>query len=179
MHKNLRRKTLDATSAMLESSFGKTWLYCAALGMLVLAVAIGQPARIEGRSAKSKDFNITGYYQFSFGNTLAILDRHGNLEGHYDVFQIKEVPKPVLTYNISAGSLVRNHMEFKTEEVYGKHYRFSGTVERGTGKDPGDYDYFQLAGNLVTVTRDSATGKMKVEKRHIVFKSLSQDQSGS
>lgn len=179
MYKNLRLKTLRKMSAALKPSFGKAWLYCAAAGMLALVVAIGRPAKIEGRTAKSKNFNITGYYQLGFGNTLAILDEHGNLEGHYDVFQVQEVPKPVLTYNISTGSLVRNHMEFKTDEVYGKHYRFSGTVERGTGKDPGDYDYFQLAGNLVTVTRDSTTGKMKVEKHHIVFKSLSQDQSGS
>lgn len=149
------------------------------VGMIVLAMVFGQGTKLDAQSVKPKTSNITGYYQFSFGDTLALLDQHGNIEGHVDVFQPQEKPKPVLSYNITAGSVRRNHLEFQTQEIYGKHYHFSGKVERGVGKEPGDYDYLRLAGNLEMITSNSATGKTKVDRQHIVFKSLPQDVAGS
>lgn len=151
----------------------------AAAGMIALAMVFGQRTKLDAQSVKPRTSNITGYYQFSFGDTLALLDEHGNLKGHVDVFQPQEKPKPVLSFNITAGSVSRDHLEFKTEEIYGKQYHFSGKVERGVGKEPGDYDYLQLAGNLEMITNNSATGKKKVDRQRIVFKSLPQDVAGS
>ncbi len=148
-------------------------------GIIALTLNFGLPTGLNAQTATPKSTNITGYYQFGLGDTLALLDQHGSLEGHVDVFQFSETPKPLLSYNITAGSVSRNHLEFKTQKVYGKLYRFSGTVKRGAGKKPGDYDYLELAGNLKTVTDPSPSGKRKVEQRHIVFKSLRQDVAGS
>lgn len=153
-------------------------IFVAAAAVVALAMAFGQHATLEAQSAKTRTPDITGYYQFGFGDTLAILDEHGKVEGHVDVFQLQERPKPVLSYNITAGSVSRNHLEFETDENEGKSYRFSGRVERGSGKERGDFDYLRLAGNLESISR-RATGKEKVVRHHIIFKSLAQDNEGS
>lgn len=179
MHISKNRTMFKSQTAARADWLRRTAALAATAGMIALAMVLGQHAKLQAQTSKPKTANITGYYQFSFGDTLAILDEHGNIEGHVDVFQPQEKPKPVLSYNITAGSVSRNHLEFKTQELYGKHYHFSGTVERGAGKDPGDYDYLRLAGNLETITGNSATGKKKVDRQHIVFKSLPQDVAGS
>lgn len=160
-------------------SFRRGWIWGVIATAVVLAMIFGQRAQLEALGVNPKTSDITGYYQFTIGDTLAILDQHGNLQGHFDVFQPHEVPKPVLSYSITRGSVRKNHLEFKTEGIYGKHYRFSGTVERGVGKDPGDYDYIQLAGTLEKITDNSAAGKREVDSHHVVFKSLAQDREGS
>lgn len=179
MHMNKYKNLFNPGAATAALSFRYAQILGAVAGIVALAIVLGPHPRLEAQTAKSKAVNITGYYQFGMGDTLAILENHGSLQGHVDVFIPQEKPKPVLSYNITSGSVNRNQLEFKTQEVYGKHYRFSGKVKRGVGKDPGDYDYLELAGNLETISTKPSAGKQKIAQRHIVFKSLPQDNSGS
>ncbi len=166
-------------AARAAFSFRCARILAIAAGMVALAMILGPRPGLEAQTAKSRTVNITGYYGFGLGNTLALLDQHGSLQGHVDVFVPLQKPTPVLSYNITAGSVNRNQLEFQTQEVDGKRYRFSGKVERGAGKEPDDYDYLELAGNLETITSKSSAGNRKIDRRHIVFKSLAQDNAGS
>lgn len=155
-----------------------TWGAIAAA--IVLVMIFGHHARFDASTLYPQGrSDITGYYQFNIADTLAILDEHGNLQGYFDVFQLHGEPKPELNYNITRGFDRKNHLEFETQAIYGKSYRFSGTVERGVGKEPGDYDYLQLSGTLERITSNSVPGKREVDSRHVVFKSLPQDRGGS
>lgn len=149
------------------------------IAAITLVIIFGQYAQLQAQTGKTKAPDVTGYYQFRRNDTLAILDEHGNLLGHVDFFEPSGAPGPVLSYNITHGWIKGRHLEFKTQRIYGKRYHFSGALERGAGKAPGDYDYFQLAGNLETITESPATGKVKVDSCHTVFKSLAQEQGGS
>jgi hypothetical protein len=47
------------------------------------------------------------------------------------------------------------HLSFVTETVHGVWYEFSGTVERGEGKNRGDDAYYVLKGTLTANTTDA------------------------
>lgn len=154
-----------------------TWGVVAAA--ITLTIIFGQHVQLKAQSEKTKPPDVTGYYQFTISDTLAILDNHGSLQGHLDIFQPNEVPKPMVSYNITQGSISKNHLEFRTQEIYGKRYLFSGIVKHGAGKARGDYDYLQLAGSLETITANPAPGKKKVASCHAIFRSLAQELEGS
>lgn len=116
--------------------------------------------------------DITGDYQFlSPHDTLAILDEDGQLKGYIDVYQGESESDVVLSYTLSIGSHQQNHVEFKTSKIHEKHYRFSGTVERGSGHSNKDPDFLRLVGNLETITVNGITDKESVQKTSVVFKS--------
>lgn len=179
MHRTKFLGLLNPAAGRSASSLQRAGTWGAVAVAILLGITFGQYAQLKAQTGKVTAADVTGYYQFQASDTLAILDVHGKLQGHVDIFEPNDAPKPVLSYNITHGWIKGNRLEFTTQKVYGKRYRFSGAVERGAGKAPGDYDYFQLAGNLKTIVDNPATGKIKVDSCHAVFRLLAQDEGGS
>jgi len=115
--------------------------------------------------------DITGKYHFlSPDDTLGILEEEGMLKGYIDVVQGAEESDDVLTYEIMSGTRKNDHVEFKTTTIHRKYYRFSGKVERGSGRQAEDPDYLRLVGDLETVTVKGDSGQESVDKKHLVLK---------
>jgi hypothetical protein len=117
--------------------------------------------------------DITAKYHFlSAEDTLAILDQEGKLKGYIEVTQPAEESDDILTYDLVEGLRQKNHVEFRTNRIHGKYYRFSGTAERGKGHEDKDPDYLHLAGSLDVVTVNAETGKESVQVMRLTFKSI-------
>ena len=110
-------------------------------GAAILAAAVFSARPIEAQDDNPRVVDMTAKYHFlSADDTLAILDEEGRLKGYIEVAQPQEESDDLLNYDILEGSRKKSHVEFRTNKIHGKYYRFSGTVERGPGhgeKDPG------------------------------------------
>ncbi len=112
--------------------------------------------------------DITGKYHFlSPDDTLGILEEEGKLKGYIEILQGKEESDNVLIYDLIAGSRKKDLVEFKTNTIHRRYYRFSGKVERGAGPQPDDPDYLHLVGDLETVTIKGDSGQESVERKHL------------
>jgi len=67
------------------------------------------------------------------------------------------------------GKLEGNKLNFTTEIVHGVSFTFSGTVERGEGKAPGDEAYYVLRGVLTEHASDQ-NKNVNSRKRDVLFK---------
>jgi hypothetical protein len=123
--------------------------------------------------------DMTAKYHFiTTDDTLAILDEEGRLKGYIEVAQSEEESDSVLSFDIVDGHRKKTHVEFRTNRIHGKFYRFSGTVERGKGHEEKDPDYFRLVGNLDVVTVNGVTGKETVQSTHVLLKSFGRSEKG-
>lgn len=122
--------------------------------------------------------DITSEYHFlSADDTLALLEEEGKLHGYIDVYQNDEESDTVLSYTVTSGSRKKDHVEFKTNRIHQKFYRFSGAVQRGAGHEEGDPDYLRLVGNLETVMPKAGSGEEEaVQRMRVVFKSLGKSE---
>ncbi len=121
--------------------------------------------------------NITGRYHFlGPEDTVSLLQEENMLKGYIDVFQGETESDAILSYPLTIGTRTGNQISFRTGKIHEKYYRFNGTVERGTGKKPGDPAYLQLAGQIETVASNSVTGTTKVGKQAVVLKSLGKNE---
>ena len=131
-------------------------------------VALGGRAAAQG--TENID-DITAKYHFlSPDDTLGILEEEGKLKGYIEVLQGEEESDTVLSYDIVSGSRKNDHVEFKTNTIHRRYYRFSGKVERGSGRGSNDPDYLRLVGDLETVTVKGDTGQESVERKHLTLK---------
>ena len=122
--------------------------------------------------------DITSQYHFLLPeDTLALLEEEGKLHGYIDVYQGEEESDTVLSYNITIGWRKKDHVEFKTNKIHQKYYRFSGSVQRGNGHEENEPDYLRLIGDLEVITEKAGTGQEAVERVHVVFKSLGKAES--
>jgi hypothetical protein len=141
--------------------------------LVILAAALfsARPTRAQNGQLPIDD--ITAKYHFlSADDTLAILDQEGRLKGYIEVTQPADESDDILSYDIVEGSRQKNHVEFRTNRIHGKYYRFSGTAERGKGHEEKDSDYLHLAGSLDVVTVNAETGKESVLVMRMTFKSI-------
>jgi hypothetical protein len=137
-------------------------------------VALG--GRCTAQGAENID-DITGKYHFlSPDDTLGILEEEGKLKGYIEVLQGEEESDAVLSYDIVSGSRKNERVEFKTNTIHRKYYRFSGKVQRGSGHQPDDPDYLRLVGELETVTVKGESGQEWVERRHLILKSFGKSE---
>jgi len=141
------------------------------LGATIAAAAV-LIANLHGQQPPPQIDDITGTYEFlAPADTLALLEQDGQLKGYIDVLQGEEESDVVLSYSISVGKRTNDRVEFKTQTIHRKYYRFAGTVQRGKGQKETDPDYLRLIGELSVVTVDGETGQESVEQRNVVFKS--------
>jgi hypothetical protein len=136
-------------------------------------------ARVGHSSAQTHENidDITGKYHFlSPDDTLGILEEEGKLKGYIEILQGKEESDNVLIYDLISGSRKKDLVEFKTNTIHRRYYRFSGKVERGAGRQPDDPDYLHLVGDLETVTIKGDSGQESVERKHLILKSFGKSE---
>ncbi len=141
---------------------------------LMVAPALFLGTAPVSQAAAEEIEDITGKYHFlSPQDTLALLEEEDKLKGWLDVFQQEEESDTVLSYEVTRGWRKKDHVEFKTSKIHQKYYRFSGTVQRGTGRKEGDADYLRLVGELEIVSSKGQNAEETVEKKAVVLKSMS------
>jgi len=138
------------------------------------------PAAILGyasaQGATSID-DITGRYHFlASDDTLGILEEEGKLKGYLEIAQGEEESDDVLSYELVSGTRKNEHVEFKTNTIHRKYYRFFGKVERGSGRQADDPDYLQLVGDLEIVTVKGDSGQESVERKHLILKGIGKSE---
>jgi hypothetical protein len=129
-----------------------------------------------GQSKSDIDEINTEFHFLGPDDTLLIHEEEGRLKGQIDAYQNDDESDTVLSYILTIGIRKGDHVEFKTQEIHRKYYRFSGSVERGSGHQEKDEDYLRLVGELQTVTVKGDTGEESVDRKQVVLKSLSADE---
>ena len=153
-------------------SHGKQTLWPLAL-LLLFYAGVG---RCSAQNTENID-DITGRYHFlSADDALGLLEEDGKLKGYIEVLQGEEESDAVLSYDIVLGSHKKDHVEFKTNTIHRKYYRFSGRAERGSGHEPDDPDYLRLVGDLETVTIKGAGGQEAVQRTQLILKSFGKSE---
>lgn len=146
-------------------------------GLAILAAAVLSARPLEAQEDSERVVDMTSKYHFlSADDTLAILDEEGRLKGYVEVAQPEEESDDVLNYDILEGSRKKTHVEFRTNKIHGKYYRFSGTVERGKGHEEKDPDYLHLTGDVDIVTVNTETGKEAVQTVRVTLKSFGKSE---
>jgi hypothetical protein len=148
------------------------------LGWLaVLTVVLLAGIHLKAQDEEQPIDDITAKYHFlSADDTLAILDEEGRLKGYIEIAQPEEESDDVLNYDILQGSRKKTHVEFRTNRIHGKFFRFSGTVERGKGHEEKDPDYYHLIGDVDIVTVNADTGKEAVRTVRVFLKSFGKSE---
>ena len=75
---------------------------------------------------------------------------------------------------LKSPKLEGNKLTFTTEVVHGVSFDFTGAIDRGEGKNPGDEAYFVLKGSLTENVSD-VNKKVTSHSREVVFKRFPQD----
>jgi hypothetical protein len=164
-------QTVEQTS---PSRFSRKHIFSRVIACLAVLVALafsGLLLRCQDEPSPVDD--ITAQYHFlTMDDTLAILDEEGRLKGYVEVTQPADESDDILTYDIVDGSRTKNRVEFRTNRIHGKFYRFSGSAERGKGHEEKDADYLHLTGDLEIVTVRAETGKEVVQVVRVTLKSI-------
>lgn len=103
------------------------------------------------------------------GHVTGFVSRFGDLESDKDAF---------LDHFFKDGKLDGSKLTFTTETVHGVWFEFTGTVNRGTGKQPGDEAYYVINGTLIEHVTD-ADKKVTSRSREVALKSFPQDMTPS
>jgi len=101
------------------------------------------------------------------GRLTGFISRYGDGESDKGAF---------LDQFFKTGKLEGNKLDFTTEIVHGVEFDFTGVVERGEGKNPGDEAYFVLKGTLTEKTSD-ANKKVTSQSRNVLLKMFPQEAS--
>lgn len=175
--KAAKDKNSDQGASVISSMIGRSGGISALLILLILAASPSFPLRAQQPPSQETAPKMTGRYHFlGPEDVLAILQEEEIVKGYIDVYEGESESDAILSYQITIGSRKGNQVEFRTRKIHEKYYRFSGTVERGVGKKPGDPDYLQLTGELETTTENSVTGEQKTQKQPVTFKSLGKNE---
>jgi hypothetical protein len=151
------------------------WLM--AVWIVVALAGLSAAGSLKAQSAAGPVSDITGDYEFLQPyNTLAILQEDQMVKGYIDVLQGESESDAILSYPITIGERKGDHLDFRTRAIHEMYYRFSGTAQRGKGKNKGDPDYMELVGELQTIEHNSVTNQDKVEQQPVVFKSKGKRQ---
>lgn len=102
-------------------------------------------------------------------HVTGFVSRFGDLESDKDAF---------LDHFFKDGKLDGSKLTFTTETVHGVWFEFTGTVNRGTGKQPGDEAYYVINGTLIEHLTD-ADKKVTSRSREVALKSFPQDMTPS
>jgi hypothetical protein len=94
------------------------------------------------------------------GRVTGFVSRYGEGESDKGAF---------LDQFFRSGKLDGNKLSFTTETAHAMWFKFTGTVERGEGKNPGDEAYYVLKGTLTDNTSDAAK-KVTTHSREVVLK---------
>ena len=133
-------------------------------------------ATLAGQAPEKIDQLNSEFHFLGPQDSLLLHEENGKLKGQIDILGGEEESDAILSYLITIGSRDKNHVEFKTSKVHQKYYRFSGNVERGTGRKDGDPDYVRLVGEVQIISVNGTTGNETTERRQVVLKSLGMEE---
>jgi hypothetical protein len=148
--------------------------------MLLGSVFVAGQAKPQDPASSAKSANdYSGMYSFlqdgefvqisleDAGRVTGFVSRYGDQESDRGAF---------LDQFFKQGKLEGKNLSFTTETVHAVWYEFKGTVERGTGKNPGDEAYYVLKGTLTQYTTD-VNKKTTSKAREVVLKAFPQDDN--
>ena len=172
------KRMAQGVAEMTLSDFYRGLRLAKPLGWLaVLIVVLLAGAVLKAQDETTAVDDMTAKYHFlSTDDTLAVLDEEGRLKGYIEVSQPEEESDDVLSYDILDGSRKKSHVEFRTNKIHGKSYRFSGNVERGKGHEEKDPDYLRLIGDLDIINVNGDTGKETVQTVRVLLKSFGKSE---
>jgi hypothetical protein len=101
------------------------------------------------------------------GRVTGFVSRYGDGESDKGAF---------LDQYFRSGKLDGNKLSFTTEAVHAVWFEFTGTVDRGEGKNPGDEAYYVLQGTLTDNSTD-AEKKVTSHSHPAVFRIFPADAS--
>ena len=101
------------------------------------------------------------------GKVTGFVSRYGDLDSDKGAF---------LDQFFKTGKLVGSKLTFSTETVHGVWFEFKGSVDRGSGKNPGDEAYYVLNGTLTQYTTD-ASKRVSSKSTDVSFKLFPQDMT--
>ncbi len=155
----------------------KSRLLNLALGLFLPLVTVISLNGLSSPQEQEEIQDITGKYHFiSADDKLALLEEEGKLHGYIDIYQGEEESDTVLSYTITSGSRKKDHVEFKTNKIHQRYYRFVGSAERGRGHEEKDPDYLRLVGDLEIITTKAGSQEEAVQRMHLVLKSLGKEE---
>lgn len=99
------------------------------------------------------------------GSVTGFISRYGDGDSDKGAF---------LDQFFKTGKLDGDKLTFTTQIVHGLSFEFSGSVQRGEGKNPGDEAYYVLKGTLTEKSTD-ANKKVTAHQQDVVFKMFPQD----
>lgn len=167
----------DRSAFVTDPTAHRTWRGRTVTWLLLFTMAAFGARLLKGQDEDRSIEDMTAKYHFlSADDTLAILDEEGRLKGYVEVAQPEDESDDVLNYDIVDGSRKKTHVEFRTNRIHGKYYRFTGTVERGKGHEEKDPDYFRLIGDVDTVTVNADSGKETVQTTRVILKSFGKSE---
>ena len=101
------------------------------------------------------------------GRVTGFVSRYGDLDSDHGAF---------LDQFFKTGKLDGNALTFTTDLLHGTVFEFTGRIERGDGKKPGDEAYYVIKGTLKE-SRTDANKKTTSTSRDVTFKAFPQDAS--
>jgi hypothetical protein len=134
-----------------------------------------------GQQAPAKDAaagpSYSGMYTFrKEGEFVQItVEDGGHVSGFISRFGDGESDKGAfLDQFFKSGKLEGNKLTFTTEIVHGVAFDFTGSVEHGEGKNPGDEAYYVLKGTLTENSSD-VNKKVTSHSQEVLFKMFPQE----
>jgi len=125
----------------------------------------------------NKDVGYSGTYSFlrdgefvqvsveEQGNVTGFVSRYGDLDSDRGQF---------LDQFFKTAKLDGNKLTFTTDTVHGVWFEFTGTIDRGPAKNPGEEAYYVLNGKLVEYSTDT-NKKVTSRSREVAFKEFPED----
>ena len=144
---------------------------------VLCSLALGQTQAPSSPAPDKPVENYSGMYAFlregefvqvtveEAGRVTGFVSRYGDLDSDRGSF---------LDQFFKQGKLDGNKLSFTTQTVHGTWYEFTGTIERGEGKNSGDEAYYVLKGTLIQNVID-ASKKTTSKSREVSLKSFPQD----
>ena len=148
------------------------------IASLTIVAQSTQPAtQPDATTRPSAKDDISGMYSFTKDGEFVQINQEegGAITGFVSRFGEDDTDKKTfLDQFFSKGTLNGTTLTFATKVVHGTWYEFTGNVQRGPGKTPGDEGYRIIKGKL-TRHKPDAKGNDSPESREIEMKSFPAD----
>jgi hypothetical protein len=148
----------------------------ALLPILLLTLSTPALPQSPARAEPSASQDITGLYSFVHeGEFVQIEVNDGKVTGLVSRFKDDNPEKAEFVDQFfDQATLDGATLSFRTKAADGVWFEFSGVVERGPAKTPGEEAYWTLRGTL-TEHRTSAQGTVSAKEQKLTLKSFPQD----
>jgi hypothetical protein len=150
------------------------------ISTLLFAIISAAVAQISANPEPQVIGDITGLYSFIHeGEFVQIEVSEGKVTGLISRFKDESPEKAEFVDQFfEQATLDGTTLSFRTQQKDGAWFEFSGTVERGTGKTPGDEGYWNVRGKLIE-KHTGASGNATEKPHELTLRSFPQDAEPS